>query len=98
MQDRGRIGQPGRFNQNPSELSLACPRKTPGNVAQGLYQIAPYGAAQATTTHGLDYIFLAMRHQMMVQRRLPKLIDDDQGVGHLRFLQSAVQQGGLATA
>ncbi len=29
---------------------------------------------------------------MMIQRRLPKLIDDDQGVGHLRFLQSTIDQ------
>ena len=98
MDDGGRIRQAGGLDQHAAELAPALARKAPGDVAQRLHQVAPYRAAQAAAAHLLDDVLLALRHQHVVQCRLAEFVDDDQRIGHLRFLQAAVEQGGLAAA
>ncbi len=96
-QDRRRVGKTGRFDDNPAK-----PPDLPGitsldQVAQGPRQVLAHRAAQATARQ-FEHIALDEVDQVMIDRDLTDLVDDDSGVGELGRGQRPAQQRRFATA
>ncbi len=97
VKDRRRIGEAGGFDDQPAERA-DLPRSAPvEQAAQGTRQILAHGAAQAAARQ-FDNAAFDEIDQVMVDRDLADLVDDDGGVGERRRRQRAAQQGGLAAA
>ena len=96
-QDRRRVGKTGRLDDNaakPPDLPGITPLE---KAAQGPRQVLAHGAAQ-TTSRQFEHIALDEVDQVMIDRDLADLVDDDGGVGELGRGQRPAQQRRFATA
>ena len=96
-QDRRRVGETGGFDDDaakPPDLAGVAPLD---EAAQRPRQVLAHGAAQATARQ-FEHLALDEIDQVMVDRDLADLVDDDGGVGKRRASQRAAQQRRFAAA
>ena len=97
MDDRGGVGEPGRFDQCALELRHLAAHPAQEQVAQGRDQVAAYAAAQ---TSGIeqDDVFIDLAHQQMIDSDIAELVDENRGLAHARVGEQGVDQGRLAAS
>ncbi len=98
MQNRRRIGQTGSFDHHPVEMADAVTGETPGDVFEGLGQIAAHRTANAAAFHCRHQRFIAVRNQQMIQADSAEFVDDHQRAVESRLPHPMIQQRGFAAA
>ena len=96
-QDRRRVGETRRLDDDPAETPDLAGIAAIKKAAQRLRQVFADGAAQ-TTARQLDHAALDEIDEVMIDRDLADLVDDDGGVGEFGRDQRSAQQRRLAAA
>ena len=96
-EDRRRVGKTSGLDDDPAKPSDLAGIASFNQAAQGSRQVFADGAAQATPGQ-LEYAALDEVDEVMIDRDLADLVDDNGGVGQFWRDQRPAQQGCLAAA
>ena len=97
VEDRRRVGEPGGFDDDAAEPPDFAGFTPVEEAAQGAREILTHGAAEAPAGQ-FENIALDKIDEVMVDRDLADLVDDDGGVGERRGGEGAAQQRRFAAA
>ena len=97
VQDRRRVGQSGRFDDDALERRDRAGGAPCEEAPGGAHQIAAHGAAHAAAVEQ-DDLLVARLDQQMVEPDLAELVDDHGGARERRVAQQAREQRRLAAA
>jgi hypothetical protein len=96
-EDRGRVGEPGRFDDDPTKLPDFAGFAAVEEAAQGAREVLAHRAAQASPRQ-LQHTALDEIDEVMVDRDLAELVDDDGSIGEGGRDERTPQQCRFATA
>ena len=97
VQDRRRVGQPGRLDDDALERLHAAVVAPAQQVLQGRDQVAAHGAAEAARREQ-DHALVGRLDEEVIETDLAELVDDDDGALEGRVAQQIVEQRRLAGA
>ena len=96
-QDRRRIGEPGRFDDDAADLGDAAIVEAAQQVLESDDQVAAHRAADAAGGQR-DDVVLGPLDEKMVEADLAELVDDHRGLGEGVVLEETVEERRLAGA
>jgi len=97
QQDRRRVGEPGRLDDDAAERRQLAARAPVKEIGQRLAQRVEQRAAEAPRLEQ-QHVVAPAGHQQMVEPDLAELVDDDDAVRHRLVPQQPVEQRRLAAA